>query len=61
MKIMLVAGMLITMPAIAVTFYFFGQRMMVPAIASLTINLLPFIVGGLLLRKSRAGASDLSH
>jgi hypothetical protein len=50
MKNMLLAGVLITLPAIVVLFFFFGQRMMYPALASLAINMLPFIVAGLLLK-----------
>jgi hypothetical protein len=50
MKIMLLAGGLITLPAIMVALVFFGRPMMVPALASLAINLLPFIVAGWLVR-----------
>jgi len=52
MKVMLLAGILITLPAIVVAFFFFGQTMMIPAIMSLLINLLPFVVAGYLLRGS---------
>lgn len=52
MKMMLVAGALITLPAIVVAFFFFGRSAMIPAIASLGINMLPFLVAGWLLRKS---------
>ena len=58
MKIMLLAGGLITLPAIAVVLYFFGRQMMIPAVASLSINLLPFIIGGLLLRKRMGGGEE---
>lgn len=57
MKIMLLAGALITLPAIIVAFYFFGRSMMVPAIASLLINLIPFAIAGLMLRR-RSRATD---
>lgn len=50
MKIMLLAGLMITLPAIVVAFFFFGRLMMIPAIASLAINLLPFLVAGWLMR-----------
>ncbi|MEX2581831.1 MAG: hypothetical protein WD766_01030 [Gemmatimonadota bacterium] len=50
MKIMLLAGVMITLPAIVVAIFFFGRSMMIPALFSLAINLLPFIVAGLLLR-----------
>lgn len=58
MKIMLLAGLMITLPAIVVAVYFFGQRMMIPALVSLAINMLPFVVAGLLMR----GKTDaISH
>ena len=50
MKIMLLAGIMITLPAIIVVLFFFGRTMMIPAIASLLINMLPFVVAGWLLR-----------
>lgn len=50
MKLMLMAGVLITLPAIAVGTFFFGKAMMIPALASLAINFLPFIIGGLLIK-----------
>lgn len=50
MKIMLLAGLMITLPAIVVAFFYFGQSMMIPALVSLAINMLPFIVAGLLMR-----------
>ena len=52
---MLLAGLMITLPAIIVALFFFGQRMMYPALASLSINLLPFIVAGLLLGDKGTG------
>ncbi len=59
MKIMLLAGALITLPAICVVVIFFGRSMMIPALASLAINLLPFIVAGLLMR--RGGIDGMGH
>ena len=53
MKVMLLAGALITLPALAVIVIFFGQPMMIPALVSLALNLLPFVVAGLLLRGQR--------
>lgn len=55
MKMMLVAALLITFPAIVVAFFFFGSSMMLPALASLAINSVPFVVAGWLIRKSGAG------
>lgn len=57
MKIMLIAGVMITLPAITVAFFFFGRSMMLPALVSLMINFLPFIVAGLLLRGRGDGMS----
>lgn len=54
MKIMMLAGLMITLPAIAVAFFFFGRSMMIPALVSLAINFLPFLVAGWLL-KDKAG------
>jgi hypothetical protein len=56
MKTMLIAGVLITLPAIVVVGFFFGRTMMIPAAASLAINFLPFVVAGWLLR----GSDDVS-
>ncbi len=52
MKVMMLAGVMITLPAIVVALFFFGKSMMVPAIASLLINFLPFVIAGILLRNS---------
>jgi hypothetical protein len=60
MKMMLVAALLITLPAMVVVFFFFGRAAMLPALASLVINSLPFLVAGWLLRKQGGGA-DLEH
>lgn len=60
MKMMIIAALLITLPAIVVVLFFFGTRMMLPALVSLSINSLPFIVAGWLLKKQGAGP-DLEH
>lgn len=54
MKMLVAAALLITLPAVVVIISFFGNRMMFPALASLFVGSLPFIVGGLLLRKSNS-------
>jgi hypothetical protein len=59
MKFMLMAGGLITLPAICVVLFLFGRPAMIPAMVSLGINLLPFLVGGWLLRNK--GADGLGH
>ena len=56
MKMMLIAAVLITFPAIVVAFFFFGRTAMIPALASLSINILPFLVAGWLLRKQGVDA-----
>lgn len=55
MKMMLVAAALITLPAIVVALFFFGRSAMIPAVASLGINILPFLVAGWLMRRSGVG------
>jgi hypothetical protein len=56
MKMMLIAATLITLPAIIVALFFFGRSAMIPALASLGINMLPFLVAGWLMRKSGVDA-----
>lgn len=58
MKMMLIAAMLITLPAIVVALFFFGRAAMIPALASLGINMLPFLVAGWLLPKH---GTDAEH
>jgi len=59
MKLMAVAGVLITLPAIVVFFFFITRpSMALPALASLALNSLPFIVAILLIRHAKKrGAS----
>ena len=59
MKMMLIAALMITLPAIVVVVFFFGTTAMLPALVSLSINSLPFLVAGWLLRKQ--GGGDLGH
>jgi archaellum biogenesis protein FlaJ (TadC family) len=58
MKIMMLAGLMITLPAIVVGFFFFGRAMLIPAMVSLAINFLPFVVAGMLLK---GDDEDMSH
>jgi hypothetical protein len=58
MKVMMLAGLMITLPAIVVGFFFFGRTMMIPALVSLAINFLPFVVAGLLLK---GDSEDMGH
>lgn len=50
MKMMLIGGLLITFPALVVVVWFFGHDAMAPALASLALNSLPFLVAAWLLR-----------
>jgi hypothetical protein len=61
MKMMLIAGLLITFPAIVVVVWFFGRPAMFPALASLGVNMLPFLAAGWLFHKYGRGSEDLSH
>ena len=62
MWIVLVGGFMITLPATAVILFSFGRISMIPALVSLSINLLPFVVAYVLLRKSGGDHShDLEH
>lgn len=58
MKIMMLAGLMITLPAITVGFFFFGRTMMIPALVSLALNFLPFVVAGMLLK---GDSEDMGH
>lgn len=60
MKIIMLAGIMITLPAIIVVLSFFGGSMMLPALASLLINFTPFVVAGLLLRRQSQNKSAQS-
>jgi hypothetical protein len=62
MRMMLIAGFLITFPAIVVIFWFFGRPAMIPAMASLGVNLLPFLAAGWLFKKyARGGGDEMGH
>lgn len=59
MKILILAGLMITLPAIAVIIVYFGQPIMYGAMASLFINLLPFAIA-ILLTRGR-DSSEVGH
>ena len=64
MKFALIGAFLITLPAIAGLVYslFAGNRvLMYAALASLTLNSLPFLAAGLLMRRTGGGGGDLGH
>jgi hypothetical protein len=62
MWIMIVGGLMITLPAIVVVIAMFGTTAMIPALASFMINMLPFIAAFVLIRKKmKGGGIDLEH
>jgi hypothetical protein len=62
MWIVLVGGLMITLPATAVVLFSLGSISAIPALASLSINMLPFIVGYILMRRSGGDhGHDLDH
>jgi hypothetical protein len=60
MKMMLVAGLVITFPAILVLLLNVDKVVAISALASLAVNSIPFIVGGMLLRKG-GGEDEAGH
>ena len=64
MKFAMIGALLITLPALAGLIYSLvaGNRvLMYAALASLTLNSLPFIAAGLLMRRTGGGGDDLGH
>jgi hypothetical protein len=64
MKFAMIAAVLITLPAIAGLIYSLvsgNHGLMYAAIGSLTLNSLPFIAAGLLMKRSGGGGDDLGH
>lgn len=64
MKFALIGAVLITLPAIAGLIYAIiaGETTLVyAALASLTLNSLPFVAAGLLMRRTGGGGGDLGH
>ena len=61
MKMMLLAGLMITLPAIAVMVVFAGRSLMLPALASFLVNLIPFVVAGYLLSRRKDGDEAEGH
>lgn len=59
MKMMLIAALMITLPAITIAIAFWGRPVMMPALASFLINSLPFLVAGLMLRARRGKGDEL--
>jgi hypothetical protein len=59
MMMLLLAGLLVVSPAIAVVLWFIDRPMWIlPAIASLAINSLPFIVAILLIRAQKGSGEE---
>jgi hypothetical protein len=62
MWIVLVGGLMITLPATAVILFSFGRISAIPALASLAINMLPFIIAALIMRKTGGDhGHDIDH
>jgi len=62
MRMMMIAGVLITFPAIVVILWFFGRPAMIPALASLAVNFLPFLAAGWLFKKyATDGGDEMGH
>jgi hypothetical protein len=61
MKTMLIAGLVITSPAILLLFFYMGTMIAVAAAASLAVNSIPFLVAGFLMRKGGDGSDEDSH
>jgi hypothetical protein len=53
MRVFMIAALILGLPAVAVVLAFWGSPMMIPALASLFVVLLPFAAGGYLLWKSK--------
>lgn len=62
MWIIIVGGLMITLPATAVMLFSFGTIRMIPALVSFLLNMLPFVVAWAMLRRhgGEEGA-DLEH
>ena len=54
MQLYVLGGLLLGLPAIAVVLVFWGSPMMIPALASLFVVMLPFLAGGYLMWKSKS-------
>jgi hypothetical protein len=64
MKFAMVGAVLITLPAIAALIYglISGNHLLLwAALASFSLNTLPFIVAGMFMRRSSGGGADLGH
>lgn len=62
MWIIIVGGLMITLPATAVILFSFGSIQMFPALVSFLLNMLPFVVAWVMLRKhGKEDGADLGH
>ena len=62
MWIVLVGGLMITLPALAVSVAMIGTAGMLPAMLSFGLNMLPFIAAYILMkRQAKGGDIDLGH
>jgi hypothetical protein len=58
MKIVLLGGLLIGLPAIVVVLLFWGSAVMLPALASLLVAALPFLAFAAFMRRGEGDADD---
>ncbi|HET7273945.1 MAG TPA: hypothetical protein VFI91_02130 [Longimicrobiaceae bacterium] len=62
MRMLVLAALLITLPAIAVVVWSFSRPiMLLPALGSLSVGLLPFVVALLLMRSQKGREKDAGH
>lgn len=61
MKMIFIAGLMITLPAIVIMIAFFGRAAMFPAMASFGVNMLPFLAIIYLMRGRKGNDDDLGH
>jgi hypothetical protein len=61
MRMMAIAGLMITFPAIVTVFFFFGRPAMYAALASFAINFLPFLAAIWFLRNRKDQMDDFEH
>ena len=61
MRMLFIAGIMITLPAIIAVLYFFGRPAMFPALASLLINFLPFAAAIWFIRNRKDVGDEMDH
>lgn len=62
MRMLLLAGLLVVFPAVAVVLWYLNRPMWIlPALVSLAINSLPFIAAVLILRAQKRKGQSFEH